>query len=44
MFNYYKTESYNATNNGLIVKLKSHLLMPFDVIAYNTLMNFTLKA
>jgi len=43
MFNYYKTESYNATNNSLMVKLKSHL-MPSDIIAYNTLKNFMLKA
>jgi len=39
MFNYYKTESYFATHNGLIVKLR-----PSDIIAYNTLMNFILKA
>jgi hypothetical protein len=44
MFNYYKTESYIATHNGLIVKLKSQLLIQSDVIAYNTLMSFVLNA
>lgn len=44
MFNYYKTESYIATHNGLIVKLKSQLLIPSDVIAYNIVMSFILKA
>jgi len=44
MFNYYKTKSYIATHNGLIVKLKSQLLIPSDVIAYNTIMSFILRA
>jgi rRNA pseudouridine-1189 N-methylase Emg1 (Nep1/Mra1 family) len=44
MFNCYKTESYIATHNGLIVKLRPQLLIPSDIIAYNTLMNFILKA
>jgi len=42
--NHYKWKSYIAVCTGLIVKLRSQLLVPSNTTVYNTYMSFVLTA